>query len=90
MENGIELIAKERDEQIKKHGWTLQHDVDSHEKGKIVEVVVTALTSTASKDFPLGWEGFAEKIIKKSYKEKLIIAGALIAAEIDRVQKLEN
>jgi hypothetical protein len=26
----------------------------------------------------------------KSYKERLIIAGALIAAEIDRLQYLEN
>lgn len=30
------------------------------------------------------------KMCAKPYKERLIIAGALIAAEIDRLQKIEN
>ncbi len=90
MKTGIELIAAEREEQIKKHGFTKQHDADTHYEGSIVEVVKAILDNKGAKDFPLGWENFAGKIVKKTYKEKLIIAGALLAAEIDRLQSFGN
>lgn len=89
MKTGIELIAQERQEQIEKHGWTRQHDVDSHNNGdidKAFRAVLNAESRHQLDKFPEGWETFAEKVIDKPYKEKLIIAGALIAAEIDRLQ----
>jgi len=39
---------------------------------------------------PHGWdEGIWLKMIAKPYKDRLVIAGALIAAEIDRLQAIE-
>ncbi len=90
MKTGAELIAIERDEQIKKHGFTKQHDADTHDNGNIVDAVKCILENKSAKDFPLGWENFAGKITKKKYKEKLIIAGALLAAEVDRLQTFGN
>ncbi len=90
MKTGVELIAIEREEQIKKHGFTKQHDADTHYEGNIVEVVKVVLANKEAKDFPLGWERFSGKMSKKTYKEKLIIAGALLAAEIDRLQSFGN
>lgn len=81
---GIELIAKEREEQIKKHGYDENHD-EEHKDGQIIEAVIAVLDINCM-GFPYGWEDFNEKVTMKPYKEKLIIAGALIAAEIDRLQ----
>lgn len=40
---------------------------------------------------PIGWDKEQWMImISKSYRERLIIAGALAAAEIDRLQAIEN
>jgi hypothetical protein len=88
MKTGIELVAQEREEQVKKHGFTLQHDADSHEEGVLIDVVGAILSDSQPKDFTLGWEKFSGKITKKTYKEKLIIASALLVAEIDRLQTL--
>lgn len=44
-----------------------------------------------SKSVPEGWSPkVMYKICSKKYKERLIIAGALIAAEIDRLNYIEN
>ena len=41
--------------------------------------------------FPAKWDNdVCRKMIKKSYKERLIIAGSFMAAEIDRLQYEEN
>lgn len=93
MKTGIELIVIERQEQVEKHGRTLAKDREnkknqlsfaaqmlSHPKGDIIDW-------DCNMNLP-GWDKeIWNKMIKKPYKERLIIAGALIAAEIDRVQK---
>lgn len=33
MKNGIELIAQERQEQLEKHGWTLEDDTNHEKRG---------------------------------------------------------
>ncbi len=93
MKTGIELITQERQEQIEKHGWTKQHDFQEHDNGAIDKAFRAVLLSNGRHDlsmFPYGWEKFAEKVIEKTYKEKLVIVAALIAAEIDRLQEEEN
>jgi len=88
MENltGAQLIAKARQEQIEKHGRT--HDLDRLENGK-TEIIAAAVAIAASNlDFwpeALAHQVF-ENILKKSRIEQLAIAGALIAAEIDRLK----
>lgn len=85
MKSGIELIAQERMEQVEKHGRTIHLDVieNSHRELRYGAV---ALLSDDLRQMPLAWdESICLKMINKPYKERLIIAGALIAAEIDRL-----
>lgn len=97
METGIELIAEERQEQINKHGWTLEHDSNEHSAQELRIVAVRALTFDdkppkegryTARNIDCDWEDTEDKICSKPYKERLIIAGALIAAEIDRINHL--
>ena len=90
MKSGIELIANERNEQLQKHNRSITSDVICNPSGQLVTGAV-ALIRNESKGFwdemPMRWdEALCKKMAKKSYKKRLIIAGALIAAEIDRIQ----
>lgn len=89
---GIELIAKERQEQIQKHGRTLHNDVLQNDNCQLALGAEMLLAAEHEEgidpySYPDGWdEKICRKMLAKSYKERLIIAGALIAAEIDRLQ----
>lgn len=84
---GIELIAAERERQVSQEGWTLEHD-DGHDGGElIVEAGRWALEGTTHAIPGDGLCGTAEKRRSKSRLRRLAIAGALIAAEIDRLQR---
>lgn len=97
---GIELIAQERIEQIEKHGRTIELDVKNNYSTQLS--FAAALLSCPSPEHngvssannygcPTGWSiSIWTKMIKKSYKQRLIIAGALLAAEIDRLQINDN
>ena len=92
---GIELIADERKEQILKHGFDTNHDAmyndpnAHHQTGELTYAALHALWPEGQ-FYPRTFEKwFADKITTKTYKERLIIAGALLAAEIDRIQNLE-
>lgn len=92
---GIELITKEREEHFTKHGRSLLEDV-IHNKGFQLAHGAEALIS---KDWSYGFDNEEDlnqcpadwnyskwlKMYSKGYKQRLIIAGALIAAEIDRI-----
>lgn len=91
---GIELIAQERQEQIEKHGWDAEHDAYNDNK-ELIQACLFCLdhyTGPGSglmtyKDWPMGWLSmFKDKILKKDDIGKLKVAGAFIAAEIDRLQ----
>lgn len=91
MKTGIELIAQERAEQIEKHKWDAAHDA-LHEYGelrKMAAVLCCVGTDAFVGDvgeFSSGnnaW-GLEEKL-KKDAIHRLKVAGALIAAEIDRL-----
>jgi len=97
--DGIALIAKERQEQIEKHGYDLEHDTDEHKHQELRIVAVRALTisDNPSKDghyttrnINCAWADTEDYICSKPYKERLIIAGALIAAEIDRLNHINE
>lgn len=95
MKTGIEQIAQERKEQIDKHGRTIENDKQFNTKGELsfAAAVLSCqnpesiwLSALNNYSCPLGWDiKLWEKMIRKSYKERLVIAGALIAAEIDRL-----
>jgi len=89
---GIELIAKERQEQIEKHGRTLESDQRQNGSYQLSIAATKILSYPADVHNhnipPVGWDvDIYKKMASKSYKERLIIAGALIAAEIDRINK---
>lgn len=92
MKTGIELIAQERQEQIEKHGRTIVSDAEQNIDGQLL----WAARNIISKDphqyqfnCPKGWDqNIYNKMCNKSHKDRLIIAGALIAAEIDRLNHM--
>jgi hypothetical protein len=94
MKTGIELIAQERKEQIEKHGRNIQEDVEFNCDGELAQAATALLDTEDEKRFrqmPEMWDDDqCVRMTGKPYKERLIIAGALIAAEIDRLQAIET
>ena len=92
MKTGIKLIAQERREQIEKHGRTLEKDKKFNCAGELALAAEMLLASVHEggidpEDYPYGWDKeICDNMLRKDYKDRLIIAGALIAAEIDRLQ----
>jgi len=95
MKTGIELITEERQEQIEKHGRTIETDVieNTSEELSFGAALLCCPDPTEMGFDPASGQGRPEKwdrdiwikMISKPYKDRLIIAGALIAAEIDRL-----
>jgi len=95
MKTGGELIATERQEQILKHNRTVLKDTEVNDNGELIMAAKAMLNQKEDfitvGDFPASWDKYAcEKMAAKRYKERLVIAGALIAAEIDRIQAFTN
>lgn len=96
MKTGIELIAQERQEQIEKHGRTLEHDATVNDDGQMIDAAIQLLAVEYNEGWdsyntPPGWDKeIMTKMIGKPLKDRLIIAGALIAAEIDRLNSQES
>lgn len=91
MESGIEQITQERAEQITKHGRSILDDVKYNSRGQLMEAMVKLTLNSELHEVtmahpPSGWnEEIWRKMCMKPYKQRLIIAGALLAAEIDRL-----
>jgi len=93
MKTGIELIAIERKEQIEKHGRGLRQDVLFNDNSQLAFAAKQLLENNPvlraigfGSSTPQNWEKQTwGKIYNKPYKDRLIIAGALIAAELDRL-----
>lgn len=86
---GIELIAKERQEQIEKHKWTVDSDRKFNRNNQLVDASMSILCGCEAYR-PKDWNSnLFDKIHNKPRIEKLAIAGALLAAEIDRINELE-
>lgn len=80
---GAELIAKEREEQTEKHGYRVQDDYDLYKGGQLNEVAASIVLGDV-RTFPWAYEIY-RKIMAKPRVEQLAVAGAIIAAEIDRL-----
>ena len=97
---GIELIAEERRRQIEEEGWTSEHDMHythgelasaavcytmtENERKHMVEITVTEEDGTV-KQCPVIWPWEPRWWKPADRKKDLIRAGALIAAELDRL-----
>jgi hypothetical protein len=97
MKTGIELIAEERDRQLNEENYTPDHD-DEHVEGELsIAAANYAMAHIARRD---GWKN--DRILywpfeKESWKpsgndrvRELVKAGALLAAEIDRLKRKEE
>jgi hypothetical protein len=87
MKTGIELIAIERQEQIEKHGFDKDHD-EEMSNGQLKDAAAYLLTGELS-CFPKDWDEKYHLKFRSKFGneiETLKVAGALIAAEIDRLQ----
>lgn len=91
--NGVLLIAAERQRQISVEGWTPEHD-DTHLEGEMIEGARSYLSAAVVAEQGRHWVGeppplwpWNQSWWKPSdYPVKnLMKAGALIAAEIDRL-----
>ena len=102
---GIELIADERQRQIDQEGWSLTHD-DEHDEDSLAQAAsvyaqpadcrhtVWRTCGTTSVQLPEGWPwGWGPDSYKPTPDDRvreLVRAGALIAAEIDRLQRAQE
>ncbi len=97
MKTGIELISEMRWEQVYKHGYNNDHDSD-HTGGELSKAAAALACigtdayvedlSNFIEDYTDEW-GLCEKL-KDNRLKSLIVAGALIAAEIDRINNKEE
>lgn len=93
--NGCDLIAAERQRQIDAEGWTPEHDAE-HRANDLTAAAVCyatpyhrrAVVSRDGANVPAGWPWLARfwKPSPDDRVRELVKAGALIAAEIDRLQ----
>lgn len=89
MKNGVELISDERADQLRK-GWWPGHD-DGHQNGELAQVA--AIVAAHGTDLQIDGQGEDWGIIGKHPNDRihqLAIAGALIAAEIDRLRRRQE
>lgn len=95
MKTGIEIITDERKRQLTVKGWSLAHD-DGHKNGELVKASACYSlwnweSSTAFRLWPFDKSRikiFEDESITDKMK-RLGKAGAFIAAEIDRLQRLK-
>jgi len=91
--SGVELIDVERARQMRVEGWTLEHD-DEHDDGSLA--AAASCLAAEGTDAEFIWPGYELSWIKvlrdkhatSDRMRQLVIAGALIAAEIDRLRRL--
>jgi len=94
--SGIDEIAAERRRQIEAEGWTPEHD-DEHRSGELAQAAAAyALNCCDDSDGPdlrlMGAEIWPFNDLwwkPRDRRYDLVRAGALIAAEIDRLDRLE-
>jgi hypothetical protein len=96
--SGIELVATERERQVSAEGWTPEHD-NEHDEAQLIDAALSyALTAygqvmdaaddgAVPHEWPWSrdwWKPSPDPI------RNLVKAGALIAAEIDRLQRIKS
>ncbi len=95
--SGVELIAAERERQIEEEGWTAEHDDIEHEDGDLamagglyaieVGIDLDAPATVPPADWPgdpKWWKPSSDPL------RNLAKAGALIAAEMDRLMRMDE
>lgn len=86
--NGAALIAAERQRQVDAEGWTPEHD-DEHTSGEMRLAASAYLITSPAPEHAPGYWPWERSWWKPSGDpvRDLVKAGALIAAEIDRIER---
>jgi hypothetical protein len=95
--SGVDLIADERRRQIEQEGWTPEHD-NEHDAGELSAAGAAYAINAAEKlhpysqgdgrdEQPMIWPWANDWWKPKDPMRDLVRAGALIAAEIDKLQR---
>jgi len=86
------MIINKRDRQINVHGRTLAYDLGFNKQGQLGSAAsMLALDDESPRSSledlnPVGWDAeHWKEMINKPYVERLALAGAFAAAEIDRI-----
>jgi hypothetical protein len=93
---GVAAIAEERARQVAKEGWTPEHD-DDHDNGSLAAAAATY--ALVAREQALGdkgpfrsnpdlWPWEAKWFKPRDQRRNLVRAGALIAAELDRLDRI--
>jgi hypothetical protein len=81
MKTGIELIAEERQEQIEKHGYNIEED-QHYEYDALLEAAKKLLNNDPEPPYAWSYKIW-EHMINKPENERVIRAGAFLAAHLD-------
>lgn len=99
--NGISLIAAERRRQVEVEGWTPEHD-DRHDRGELAQaaacyaghpwmgLILSGIGARTIIESLWPWSRGWWKPTAGDRKRDLVKAGALIAAELDRLLRLDG
>lgn len=90
MSLGAILISDERTRQIVVEGWSYSHD-DEHQDGELLKAAICYLNAANRNhrpSCPPTWPWDASWWKPKDRISNLVRAGALIAAEIDRLKRI--
>jgi hypothetical protein len=97
---GAELIAEERQRQVEKEGWSANHD-DGHDVGELAAAAVCYAMNPNQRTQKGSWSTktvfyemwpWSDRYWKPTPDDRvreLVKAGAPIAAEIDRLQRMK-
>lgn len=96
MKTGIELIAQERKRQIEEEGWDAEHDRLANNDEQLAEAAALYALPEIRRSYRYDirnlwpWDMKWWKPTPDNRIKELTKAGALIAAEIDRLQHQDN
>jgi hypothetical protein len=87
MATAIRDITDERLRQVGKEGWTAEHD-DEHSNGQLAQAAACYAWAGWKPAPYWPWSRAWDKRDKHDRRRQLVIAGALIVAEIERLDRL--
>jgi len=88
----VEEILRERIRQVEKEGWSCEYD-DTHDEGQLARAaacyaVYPKLLYDQNRVEVWPWDNFDQVWNKRSqYRRRLVIAAALLVAEIERLDR---
>lgn len=96
---GAKRMLDERTKQIIKYNYTAKNQAENpyyYDQGQLKSAAIKLLSVSENNTpdmilAPLHWdEDWFYKLLNEPYEERLVIAGALLAAEVDRICYINN